>query len=119
MLRAISTLWYVVIPATALLVGAVGAAIGALLGGLLAVAYNRSRRHALVVVELPEAVLEHHPGPAEGNGDPQADGRSTDSADTSGTEPPTPPAPGDPAPRTAASVTSVIDSAPRGEDREE
>lgn len=53
-LRWISTAWYLVIPlaaaVTALLIGLVGGLIGA----LLAASYNRSPRHAAVVVELPE-----------------------------------------------------------------
>lgn len=54
-LRWISSTWYFVVPlaavATALLVGL----IGGLIGALLAAAYNRSPRHAAVIVELPEA----------------------------------------------------------------
>lgn len=53
-LRWISTTWYLVIPATALLVAMFFAVIGGLIGALLAAAYNRSPRHAAVVVELPE-----------------------------------------------------------------
>ena len=53
-LRWISTTWYLVIPATALVVALLFAIIGSLIGALLAAAYNRSPRHAAVVVELPE-----------------------------------------------------------------
>jgi predicted membrane protein len=53
-LRWITTSWYVVIPAVAVGVGAVVAIIGGLIGALLAAAYNRSPRHAAVVVELPD-----------------------------------------------------------------
>jgi uncharacterized membrane-anchored protein YhcB (DUF1043 family) len=53
-LRWISTTWYLVIPAAALLLAVVSALIGGLIGSLLAAAYNRSPRHAAVVVELPE-----------------------------------------------------------------
>ena len=54
-LRWISSTWYLVIPATALVVAMVVALLGALIGALLAAAYNRSPRHAAVVVEMPEA----------------------------------------------------------------
>ena len=53
-LRWMSATWYVVIPLAALIVALVLAVIGGLLGALLAAAYNRSPRHAAVVVELPE-----------------------------------------------------------------
>ena len=53
-LRWISSTWYLVIPATALVVALLLAIIGSLIGALLAAAYNRSPRHAPVVVELPE-----------------------------------------------------------------
>ena len=52
-LRWLSSAWYLVIPATAVIVGMLVAVIGALIGALLAAAYNRSPRHASVVVELP------------------------------------------------------------------
>lgn len=53
-LRWISTSWYLVIPATAMVVALFLSIIGSLIGALLAAAYNRSPRHAAVVVELPE-----------------------------------------------------------------
>lgn len=53
-LRWISATWYLVIPASALVVALAFALIGSLIGALLAAAYNRSPRHAAVVVELPE-----------------------------------------------------------------
>ena len=53
-LRWISTTWYLVIPATAMVVALLFAVIGSLIGALLAAAYNRSPRHAAVIVELPE-----------------------------------------------------------------
>ncbi|HKG56766.1 MAG TPA: hypothetical protein VKA85_05930 [Candidatus Limnocylindrales bacterium] len=56
LLRDIGSRWWLVIPAAGLIVGLLGAVIGALLGGILAAAYNRSPRHALVVVELPRHV---------------------------------------------------------------
>jgi hypothetical protein len=52
-LRWISTSWYLVIPAAAVVVALVAGLVGGLIGALLAVAYNRSPRHAAVVVELP------------------------------------------------------------------
>ena len=52
-LRWISSTWYAVIPVTALVVAAVSGLIGGLIGALIAAAYNRSPRHAAVVVELP------------------------------------------------------------------
>ena len=52
-LRWISSTWYAVIPATALVVAIVAGLIGGLVGALIAAAYNRSPRHAAVVVELP------------------------------------------------------------------
>jgi hypothetical protein len=56
LLRDIQTRWWLVVPATGLVVAALGTTVGALLGGILAAAYNRSPRHALVVVELPRQV---------------------------------------------------------------
>jgi hypothetical protein len=56
LLRDVGARWWLVVPATGLIVGAIGALVGALLGGILAAAYNRSPRHALVVVELPRQV---------------------------------------------------------------
>jgi hypothetical protein len=53
-LRWLSTTWYLVIPATAVAVALAWAAVGGLIGGLLAAIYNRSPRHATVVVEVPE-----------------------------------------------------------------
>ena len=53
-LRWISSTWYLVIPLVALAVALFIAIVGGLIGALLAAAYNRSPRHASVVVELPE-----------------------------------------------------------------
>ncbi|HEX5039676.1 MAG TPA: HAD hydrolase-like protein [Candidatus Limnocylindria bacterium] len=53
-LRWLSTAWYLVIPATAVAVAILAALVGGLIGGLLAAIYNRSPRHASVVVELPD-----------------------------------------------------------------
>lgn len=52
-LRWISSTWYAVIPITAVVVALVAGLIGGLIGALIAAAYNRSPRHAAVVVELP------------------------------------------------------------------
>ncbi len=51
-LRWLSDTWYLVIPATAVAVGIVSALVGGVIGAFLAAAYNRSPRHASVVVEL-------------------------------------------------------------------
>jgi hypothetical protein len=53
-LRWLSWTWWLVIPAAAVIGAAVSGLVGGLLGGLLAAAYNRSPRHAAVVVELPD-----------------------------------------------------------------
>lgn len=53
-LRWISGTWWLVIPAAALIGAIVSGLVGGLLGGLLAAAYNRSPRHAAVVVELAD-----------------------------------------------------------------
>jgi hypothetical protein len=57
-LRWISTNWYLAIPATAIVVAIVAAVVGGLIGALLAAVYNRSPRHAAVVVEIPDVVEE-------------------------------------------------------------
>ena len=56
LLRDMQARWWLVIPIVGLAVGALGALVGSLLGGILGAAYNRSPRHALVVVELPKVV---------------------------------------------------------------
>jgi hypothetical protein len=56
LLQAMEARWWLVVPAAALAFAILGAVIGALVGGLLAAAYNRSPRHAFVVVELPSDV---------------------------------------------------------------
>ena len=56
LLRDIQARWWLVVPGTGLIVGVLGATVGLLLGAILAAAYNRSPRHALVVVELPRQV---------------------------------------------------------------
>ena len=57
-LRWIATNWLLVVPAVAVGCAAVAAVLGGFVGGLLAAAYNRSPRHASVVVELPEDEAE-------------------------------------------------------------
>ena len=54
-LRWISGTWWLVVPAVALVVAIVAGITFGLIGALLAAAYNRSPRHASVVVELPES----------------------------------------------------------------
>ena len=54
LLRWVSTNWWIVIPLAAVLGAVFSGLVGAVTGGLLAAAYNRSPRHATVVVELPE-----------------------------------------------------------------
>jgi hypothetical protein len=56
LLRDMQARWWLVIPSVGLAVGLLGAMVGSLLGGILAAAYNRSPRNALVVVELPQDV---------------------------------------------------------------
>jgi uncharacterized membrane-anchored protein YhcB (DUF1043 family) len=53
-LRWISGTWWLVIPAVAVATAAVSGLVGGIIGALLAAAYNRSPRHASVVVELPD-----------------------------------------------------------------
>lgn len=63
-LRWINATWWLVIPASGLAVAIVAGLVGGLIGALLAAAYNRSPRHASVIVELPDNVAEeplvHH-----------------------------------------------------------
>lgn len=54
LLRWIASTWYLVIPLSAVVVAGLTGLIGGLIGALLAASYNRSPRHAAVVVELPE-----------------------------------------------------------------
>jgi hypothetical protein len=57
-LRWIDSNWELVIPLAALAFATVAALVGGFIGALMAVAYNRSPRHAAVVVELPDAAPE-------------------------------------------------------------
>lgn len=54
LMRWVSSTWYLVIPLAALVVATMSGLIGGIIGALLAASYNRSPRHAAVVVELPE-----------------------------------------------------------------
>jgi len=65
-LRWMSSTWYVVIPAVAVIVALLSGLIGGLIGALLAAVYNRSPRHATVVVELPDIGEEATAGAAAG-----------------------------------------------------
>lgn len=57
-LRWVSTNWLLVVPLAAIATGMVAALVGGFIGGLVAAAYNRSPRHAAVVVELPDDEAE-------------------------------------------------------------
>jgi hypothetical protein len=63
-LRWLSSTWYLVIPAVAVVVALLAGLIGGLIGALLAAVYNRSPRHATVVVEIPDTVEEPTAGAA-------------------------------------------------------
>lgn len=54
LLRWVTGTWYLVIPIAALTTAAITGLVGGLIGALLAASYNRSPRHAAVIVELPE-----------------------------------------------------------------
>jgi hypothetical protein len=58
-LREIGARWWLVIPAVAFAMAVLSALVGGLLGGILAAAYNRSPRHAMVIVELPRGATGH------------------------------------------------------------
>ena len=107
LLRDVHTEWWLVVPVAGLVVGAVSAIFGALLGGILAAAYNRSPSHALVVVELPR----HAMAALEGGPLPGAAGAPVPAAA---------PAPATTAPpATAPAPAAVLHSRPHGADREE
>jgi hypothetical protein len=57
-LRWLSSTWYLVIPVAAVIVALLAGLIGGMIGALLAAVYNRSPRHATVVVEIPDTVEE-------------------------------------------------------------
>ena len=54
-LRWISATWWAVVPAGALAFGLLGAAVAGSIGALLAAAYNRTPRHAGVLLEIADA----------------------------------------------------------------
>jgi hypothetical protein len=64
LLRDIQARWWLVVPLAGFAVAVLGLFVGALLGGILGAAYNRSPRHALVVVELPRQVAPPVVAPA-------------------------------------------------------
>jgi len=53
-LERVQSEWFCVIPIAGLLVGLFAAAVGALIGGLVAASYNRSPFGVHVVVEVPD-----------------------------------------------------------------
>ncbi|MBW3612863.1 MAG: hypothetical protein KY392_03255 [Chloroflexi bacterium] len=63
LLRWIALNWFVAIPVAALVVAALTGLVGGLIGAVLAASYNRSPRHAAVVVELPDEGEELDPEP--------------------------------------------------------
>ena len=93
LLRDIQTRWWLLIIGSSLAVAFVAAAFGALLGGILAAAYNRSPRHALVVVELPSRVMTEASRQPHASLSPQAPSLAQPGA----SEPPPHEAPADPA----------------------
>ena len=88
-LRWISSTWYLVIPATAVVFALIAGLVGGLLAGLVAAAYNRSPRHAAVVVELADRSDEPA---APDEADATATRRGRASARRGGRGSPTPPA---------------------------
>lgn len=63
-LRWISATWWAVVPAGALAFGLLGAAIAGSIGALLAAAYNRTPRHAGVLLEVADLRKLQAPAPA-------------------------------------------------------
>ena len=57
-LRWVSSSWWLVIPGVALATALLAGVVGGLIGALLAAVYNRSPRHAAVVVEMPDEAAE-------------------------------------------------------------
>jgi hypothetical protein len=54
LLRNVDQYWFVVVPGAAVLLALIGAAFGAVLGALVAAAYNRSRRLVRIHIELDD-----------------------------------------------------------------
>ena len=55
-LRWISVTWWAIVPGGALAIGLLGALVSGSIGALLAAAYNRSPRHAGVLLQIDEPV---------------------------------------------------------------
>ncbi len=55
LLRSVDTMWYLVIPGVALVLGLVAAVFGALLAALIAGVYNRSRQRVTVRIRIPRS----------------------------------------------------------------
>jgi hypothetical protein len=53
-LQRLQSSWFIVVPAAGLLLGVFAAAVGGLIGGLVAASYNRSPFGVHVVVEVPD-----------------------------------------------------------------
>ena len=53
-LQRVQSDWFIVVPVAGLLVGLFAAAVGGLIGGLVAASYNRSPFGVHVVVEVPD-----------------------------------------------------------------
>jgi len=94
-LRWISTTWYLVIPAVAIVFAVVAGLFGGLIGALMAAAYNRSPRHAAVVVELPDGLDEPTAGAdADAMSHPRRDGTQRGRGGDLSGSPRTPPSEG-------------------------
>jgi hypothetical protein len=107
-LRAVESRWWLVIGVIALSVAAFAALVGALLGGVLAAAYNRSPRHSMVIVELPRDVLAVR-APA-----PRTASEHTPDATTNALEPRAEPN----EPRSEPDATAAAPNEPRAEQNE-
>jgi phosphoglycolate phosphatase len=81
-LRWLSANWFLVVPLAALVGALVTSVVGGLIGALLAAAYNRSPRHASVVVELPDEEAEAPGVPAPDGLVLDLDGTLVDTVDT-------------------------------------
>jgi hypothetical protein len=113
LLREMQARWWLVIPAVGVAVGVLGGLVGSFLGGILAAAYNRSPRNALVIVELPKDVA---PGPL-----PEPAGRPVATPVSSRKSARPRPATARPVPARAPrpAVRPVLHSRLHGDDREE
>jgi hypothetical protein len=111
LLRDIQSRWWLVVPVSGFAVALLGMFVGALLGGILGAAYNRSPRHALVVVELPRQVA-----PPVATAQPTAAALPVAAAESIAERPDAPPRG---VARRRSTQVAVLDSAPHGADREE